>query len=234
MGFSGGGSNVLLPHTHDGRVSQDGGPLNFSNITQSGSAAGEVFYSDGTALQQLVYPAVPAGETLTASALSTAPAWVAGAAATSTWTELASVSVTNSALSSGTITAMTQLDVWIKSANTASQNTAMTFNNTASSYNNNQWVDSTLATAAGTSEIPIYGANTSNETFIHMSIFNPSSGVIGYTWTGSNFSDGAGGTPLYLAGNGYSYGSQVTRIDRTLYGGSAQNQTGRMVVFGAN
>jgi len=89
MGFSGGGSNVLLPHTHDGRVSQDGGPLNFSNITQSQSAAGEVFYSDGTALQQLVYPAVPAGETLTAAAASTAPSWVAPAGpGASAWTIL--------------------------------------------------------------------------------------------------------------------------------------------------
>ena len=42
MGFSGGGSNVLLPHTHDGRVAQDGGPLNFANITQSQSASGEI------------------------------------------------------------------------------------------------------------------------------------------------------------------------------------------------
>ena len=77
MGFSGGGSNVLLPHTHDGTVSQDGGPLNFNNITQSQSAAGEVFYSDGVHLQQLAYPVVPAGETLTAAAASTAPSWVA-------------------------------------------------------------------------------------------------------------------------------------------------------------
>lgn len=79
MGFSGGGSNVLLPHQHDGRVSQDGGPLDFNSITQSQSAQGEVFYSDGTALQQLAYPGVPAGETLTATALSTAPSWVAAA-----------------------------------------------------------------------------------------------------------------------------------------------------------
>jgi hypothetical protein len=77
MGFSGGGSNVLLPHTHDGRVSQDGGPLQFNNVTQSQSAAGEVFFSDGTALQQLAYPAVPSNETLTAAAASTAPSWVA-------------------------------------------------------------------------------------------------------------------------------------------------------------
>ena len=76
MGFSGGGSNVLLPHTHDGTVSQDGGPLNFNNVTQSQSSAGEVFYSDGVHLQQLTYPAVPAGEVLTAVAASSAPAWV--------------------------------------------------------------------------------------------------------------------------------------------------------------
>jgi len=79
MGFSGGGSNVLLPHTHDGTVTQDGGPLNFNNITQSQSAAGEVFYSDGAHLQQLAYPGVPAGETLTAAAASTAPSWAAAA-----------------------------------------------------------------------------------------------------------------------------------------------------------
>jgi len=230
MGFGGGGGAQLTNHVHDNTPLQ-GGPLNFNNTTIGGMNSGDLTYSDGVALQQL---AIGAPNDQIRVSAGNIPEYFTPAAASATWTELAAVSVTNSALSSGTITAMTQLDVWIKSANTASQNTAMTFNNTASSYNNNQWVDSTLATAAGTSEIPIYGGNTSNETFIHMSIFNPSSGVIGYTWTGSNFSDGAGGTPLYLAGNGYSYGSQVTRIDRTLYGGSAQNQTGRMVVFGAN
>ena len=85
MGFSGGGSNVLLPHTHDGTVVQDGGPLNFNNITQSQSAAGQVFYSDGVHLQQLAYPGVPAGETLTATALSTAPSWSSAAPAASTF-----------------------------------------------------------------------------------------------------------------------------------------------------
>ena len=93
MGFSGGGSNVLLPHTHDGTVTQDGGPLDFNNITQSQSAAGEVFFSDGAHLQQLAYPGVPAGETLTAAAASTAPSWVAAAAPTSVWTELANETV---------------------------------------------------------------------------------------------------------------------------------------------
>jgi len=79
MGFSGSGSNVLKPHTHDGRVVQDGGELDFNNITQANSTAGQIFYSNGTALQQLAYPGSPAGETLTAAALSTAPSWAAGA-----------------------------------------------------------------------------------------------------------------------------------------------------------
>ena len=82
MGFSGGGSNVLLPHTHDGTVSQDGGPLNFNNITQSQSSAGQVFFSDGVHLQQLAYPLVPAGEVLTAVAASSAPAWISASAPT--------------------------------------------------------------------------------------------------------------------------------------------------------
>ena len=83
MGFSGGGSNVLLPHSHDGRVVQDGGPLDFNSITQSQSLAGQVFYSDGVALQQLAYPGVPAGEILTAAAASTAAAAAASAATAS-------------------------------------------------------------------------------------------------------------------------------------------------------
>jgi len=97
MGFSGGGSNVLLPHTHDGRVAQDGGELDFNNITQANSSAGQIFYSNGTALQQLAYPGVPAGENLTAVALSTAPAWVAGAAATGTFELVDSQELTGTA-----------------------------------------------------------------------------------------------------------------------------------------
>tara|TARA_R110000751_G_scaffold211480_1_gene315011 strand:- start:688 stop:1320 length:633 start_codon:yes stop_codon:yes gene_type:complete len=83
MGFSGGGSNILKPHTHNGLTVLDGGSLNFNNITQSQSTAGMVFFSDGTHLQQLAYPGVPAGETLTAAAASTAPSWQAAAAGVS-------------------------------------------------------------------------------------------------------------------------------------------------------
>ena len=79
MGFSGGGSNILKAHTHDGRVVQDGGELDFNSITQANSSAGQIFYSNGTALQQLAYPGVPAGETLTAVAASTSPSWATAA-----------------------------------------------------------------------------------------------------------------------------------------------------------
>jgi len=74
MGFSGGGSNVLLPHKHDGRVSQDGGELDFNNITQSNSTSGQVFYSNGTAIQQL---AIGAPATVLTVSGANLPAWTA-------------------------------------------------------------------------------------------------------------------------------------------------------------
>lgn len=53
MGFSGGGSNVLKPHTHDSNIVQDGGALDFDNITQSSMGAGSITYSDSNHLQEL-------------------------------------------------------------------------------------------------------------------------------------------------------------------------------------
>jgi hypothetical protein len=54
MGFSGGGSNVLKPHTHDSGILQDGGSLNFDGVTQSSMSAGSITYSDSNNLQELV------------------------------------------------------------------------------------------------------------------------------------------------------------------------------------
>ena len=238
MGFSGGGSNVLLPHTHDGTVSQDGGSLDFNNITQSNSSAGQVFYSDGVHLQQLSYPGVPAGETLTAAALSTAPSWVTPAGAATVWTELADVTLgAPGQLSSGVLVPHDQLDVWIYGANTISQNTAITFNNDATAnYKNNQWVDNTYASNAGNSELPIYGGNTTNPSFIHLSIWNSSATEVGYKWDGINFNGAGASLPLSFMGWGKYIGGQVTQIDKSQYGSVALNQaaSARMVVFGAN
>ena len=76
MGFSGGGSNILKPHTHDSTISQDGGNLDFNTITQSDMSAGSVTYSNGSHLQELVKPITPAGDVLTFAAAATAPSWV--------------------------------------------------------------------------------------------------------------------------------------------------------------
>lgn len=53
MAFSGGGSNILKPHTHDSTILQDGGNLNFQNVTQSNMSAGSMTQSDGVHLQEL-------------------------------------------------------------------------------------------------------------------------------------------------------------------------------------
>ena len=53
MGFSGGGSNILKPHTHSAAILQDGGNLDFDNVTQGDLAAGDIVYSNGVAMQKL-------------------------------------------------------------------------------------------------------------------------------------------------------------------------------------
>jgi hypothetical protein len=73
MGFSGGGSNILKPHTHDSTILQDGGNLDFKNITQSDMSAGSVTYSDGVHLQELGI-GTPAQQ-LIVNPGATAPMW---------------------------------------------------------------------------------------------------------------------------------------------------------------
>ena len=75
MAFSGGGSNDLKPHTHDSNIVQDGGNLDFKNITQGDMSAGSVCYSNGSHLQELVKPVTPANEVLTFATSATAPSW---------------------------------------------------------------------------------------------------------------------------------------------------------------
>jgi len=73
MGFSGGGSNILKPHTHDSTILQDGGNLNFDNITQGNLSAGDVVFSDGVHMQRLAI-GTPAQQ-LIVNPGATAPAW---------------------------------------------------------------------------------------------------------------------------------------------------------------
>jgi len=72
MGFSGGGSNVLKPHKHSSAV-QDGSPLNMNNVTEATLTAGDIVYSDGSALQRLAIGA----DTTVLSVSGSTPSWSA-------------------------------------------------------------------------------------------------------------------------------------------------------------
>jgi len=103
MGFSGGGSNVLKPHKHSSAV-QDGSPLNMNNVTEATLSAGDVIFSDGSALQRLAI-GTPAQQ-IKVNAGATAPEYFTPAAAASTWTELLAEkdSVLSNTLDTGFIT----------------------------------------------------------------------------------------------------------------------------------
>ena len=104
MGFSGGGSNVLKPHTHDSTILQDGGNLDFKNITQSDMSAGSTCFSDGVHLQELVKPGTPAGEVLTFAAAASAPAWVVPGTNQDRLEQLASFETVNATTDTVTLT----------------------------------------------------------------------------------------------------------------------------------
>ena len=74
MGFSGGGSSQTKPHTHDSLIVNDGGSLNFDNVTQGSLTTGDITYSDGTHLQRLAIGSSP-GDTLVVNGAGTAPEW---------------------------------------------------------------------------------------------------------------------------------------------------------------
>ena len=95
MGFGGGGSAGLTNHVHN-NVPLQGGPLDFLNNTIADMSQGSVTYSDGAALQELIAPAVPAGEVLTFPAAATAPSWQAGASATAVYEQLGTTNVLTS------------------------------------------------------------------------------------------------------------------------------------------
>jgi len=109
MGFGGGGGGPLPVHVHNS-VPLQGGPLDFVNDTIASLSAGSTTFSDGAALQELVYPAVPAGETLTAVAASTAPSWTLAAAGTNNRVILDSQTFTADGATTITFTPGTPID----------------------------------------------------------------------------------------------------------------------------
>ena len=72
MGFSGGGTNLLKPHKHSS-AAQDGSPLNMVNVTEGSLNAGDIVFSDGSALQRLAIGI--AAQQIKVNAGATAPEW---------------------------------------------------------------------------------------------------------------------------------------------------------------
>ncbi len=223
-----------VAHKHS-QLGSDGGFLDDGVTGVTGTANGSLIYFDGSSIAQDL-PSGNANEVLTMGA--TLPSWQPISAPTTVWTEAADVEIVAAGqLSTSAMTAYEQLDVWVFGANTVSQNTAITFNNDATAnYKNNQWVDNTYSSNAGSSEVPIYGGNTTNASFIHLSIWNPSSGEVGYKWDGINFNGAGANVPLSFSGWGKYIGGQVTQIDKSQYGNVLINQAAgaRICVFGAN
>jgi len=117
MGFSGGGSNVTKPHTHDSTIVQDGGSL-AANVTQFGLTAGSILYSDGANIQELAVGS--AADSLVVNGAANAPEWAA-AAAGGAWTNLGSETATTgqASLEVSGFTAHDILQVLFKAQETA-------------------------------------------------------------------------------------------------------------------
>mgnify|MGYP001398054269 CR=1 FL=1 len=176
MPFSGGGGGQLTAHVHDNTPLQ-GGPLNFNNTTIGGMSAGDITFSDGAALQTLTYPAAPAGETLTAAALSTAPSWVA--AGGGVWEILYDSGVLGGAgpLNTGTFSAPDRfIKILFYGASVASTTLGITCNNTAGNieYATNSFRDWTSISQFNNEKSMFYfsGVSTNNPCFFEMTGFN--------------------------------------------------------------
>jgi hypothetical protein len=228
MGFSGGGSNVLLPHTHDGTVSQDGGALNFNNVTQSQSASGEIFFSDGVHLQQL--PIGAPNDEIRVSA-GNLPEWHTPAAASATWDVLYDSGVLGVA---GPLTCTFSapnrfIKVFFYGATVASTTQGITFNNSngAVEYAFQSQRDFTTLVQFNAERCVFIsgGFSTSNPMFSEMAFYNQDdtadklihlNTVVNAT-TGNTF-------PVSYQDFGKWYGgATITRLDLTDSGGTAIN-----------
>ena len=175
MPFSGGGGGQLTNHVHDNTPLQ-GGPLSFNGTTIGGMSAGDITFSDGAALQTLSYPGVPAGETLTAVAASTAPSWVA--AGGGVWEVLADVTLgAPGTLSSGVFSAQDKfIKVLFYGASVASTTLGVTCNNSAGAVEYSLQSLRNFATlvqfSGERSMFYMSGAGTNNPCFFEMTGYN--------------------------------------------------------------
>jgi len=123
MGFSGGGSNITKSHTHSSAIVQDGGSLDFDNVTQAGLSAGDLTFSDGSALQVLNVGS--ASDVLTVNGAATAPEWVAPASGGATLTRQYVTTTTEFTTSSTSYIDVTSMTVTLQAG---TGNCFLTFN----------------------------------------------------------------------------------------------------------
>ena len=176
MPFSGGGGGQLTAHVHDNTPLQ-GGPLSFNGTTIGGMSAGDITFSDGAALQTLTYPAVPAGETLTAAALSTSPAWVAAGGGVFEVLYDSGVLGVDGPLSTGVFSAPDKfIKVFFYGATVASTTQGITFNNSngAVEYALQYYRDSTTLVQFNNERscMIFSGIGNNNPLFTEMNFYN--------------------------------------------------------------
>ena len=239
MGFSGGGSNVLLPHTHDGTVSQDGGPLDFNNITQSQSASGQMFFSDGVHLQQLSIGAPNDQIRVSGGNL---PEWHTPAAASATFEVLADVTLgAPGTLTSGTFSAQDQyIKVLFYGAAVASATLGITCNATAGAteyaYSSFRNYTTTTGGDAETSMGYLTGVATTNPCFFEMTGYNgaETDDKLFNITTCANITTGNTRPLSYQSSSKYYGGSYITSFEMVSanFGTTVDFQTGsRLLVL---
>lgn len=171
MAFGGGGGGQLTAHVHDNTPLQ-GGPLSFAGVTIGGMNQGDLTFSDGAALQTLTYPAVPAGETLTAAALSTAPSWAAAGGAT--WEVLADVTLgAPGTLTSGAFTAQDRfIKIFFYGASVPNTTLGITCNASAGAlqYATRFYRDFTTTGTAGAEASMFYFSGVTTNEFCFMEL----------------------------------------------------------------
>jgi len=220
LGFSGGGSNVLLPHTHDGTVAQDGGPLDFDNVTQADLTAGDVVYSDGTHLQRLAI-GTPAQQ-IKVNAGATAPEYFTPAGASATWDVLYDSGVLGGSgpITTGTFSAPERfIKILFYGASVSSTTVGVTCNNSNGNteYAYNNFRDFTTIGVAGAEKSMVYfdGVTSNNPMFFEMTGYNGGSTddkLFNLTTT-ANLTTGATAPASYQNFCKWYGGAYITRFD---------------------
>jgi len=232
MPFSGGGSNILKPHTHSNAILQDGGSLRFDGITQSNMSTGSVTYSSGTQLQELVLGS-PSAQ-LTVNGAGTAPEWTTEHS--EVWKNIfganqavAAPTFDTGVMNGGTKLRWLHIQAWIATVGADTLDLRMgdgTVNTTAN-YHNNVIYNATSTKYAGETFGRMTNASTSSSTSINIFLDNNPDDM--NRWNGINVTS----NDISEVGGFLNVTAQADRIEILTNGGANIGTTSYMQVFGA-